>query len=75
MNNPGRFRNAIPTKTVTLSTSEWVVDSLNALAESGRFGKNPSGVAEELLRAKLREIERQGWIAQAKKRKADAEQK
>jgi hypothetical protein len=56
-------RNAVETRIVKISTTPWVADTLDLLARTGRFGKAPSEVAEELLRAKLREIELEGWLA------------
>lgn len=53
-------RNAVETRIVKISTTPWVADTLDLLARTGRFGKAPSEVAEELLRAKLREIELEG---------------
>lgn len=46
----------------SIKTTEWVVRSLERLVHTGRFGKTPGDVAEELLRAKLRELEREGWL-------------
>jgi hypothetical protein len=57
-----RTRNAVETVPVHLSTTPQVRDLLEALADTGRFGKNASEVGEELLRAKLREVELQGWL-------------
>jgi hypothetical protein len=61
-----RTRNAVDTRPVKLSTTPWVVETLEMLAKTGRFGKAPSEVAEELLRAKLREIELEGWLDRAR---------
>ena len=47
---------------IELSTSGWAAEALLTLADSGRFGETPEAVAEELLRAKLREVEREGWL-------------
>jgi hypothetical protein len=57
-----RTRNAVDTKTVKISTTPWVKETLARLARTGRFGKAPSEVADELLRAKLREVELEGWL-------------
>lgn len=57
-----RTRNAVETETVKISTTPWVKQALARLARTGRFGKAPSEVADELLRAKLREIELEGWL-------------
>lgn len=57
-----RTRNAVATETVKISTTPWVKETLAVLAQTGRFGKAPSEVADELLRAKLREVELEGWL-------------
>ncbi len=57
-----RTRNSVETERVKISTTPWVVETLDVLAKTGRFGKSPSEVADELLRAKLREIELEGWL-------------
>ena len=57
-----RTRNSVETEPVKISTTPWAVETLNALAKTGRFGKNASEVADELLRAKLREVEADGWL-------------
>lgn len=54
--------NAVATVEVKLSTTPWAADVLELLARTGRFGKNSSEVAEELLRARLREVEKEGWL-------------
>ena len=59
-------RNAVETRIVKISTTPWVADTLDVLARTGRFGKAPSEVAEELLRAKLREIELEGWLTKGR---------
>lgn len=60
-----RPRNSVETQPFTIRTTPWVVETLDALATTGRFGKNPAEVAEELLRAKLRDVERDGWLDKA----------
>jgi len=57
-----RSRNAVETVDVHLSTTRQVRELLERLADTGRFGKNASEVGEELLRAKLREVELEGWL-------------
>ena len=57
-----RARNSVDTVKVQLSTTPEVVQALDTLSRTGMFGKNPSEVAEELLRLKLREIELEGWL-------------
>jgi hypothetical protein len=56
-----RAGNRVRTKTVKLSTTPVVYENLLLLARTGLFGKNPSEVAEELLRGTLRERIREGW--------------
>jgi hypothetical protein len=57
-----RSRNPVETVKLQLSTTNQVVEALEALAKTGKFGKNASEAGEELLRLKLREIELEGWI-------------
>lgn len=57
-----RTRNAVDTVKLQLSTTPQVIDALEALAKTGKFGKNASEAGEELLRLKLREIELEGWL-------------
>jgi hypothetical protein len=57
-----RAPNAVETEIIKISTTPWVSETLERLARTGRFGKNPSEVADELLRAKLREVELEGWL-------------
>ena len=54
--------NAVETVPLHLSTTPQVKELLESLAVTGRFGKNASEVGEELLRAKLREVELEGWL-------------
>lgn len=57
-----RIRNIVDTVKLQLSTTPQVVSALEALARTGKFGKNASDAGEELLRLKLREIELEGWL-------------
>lgn len=50
-------RGPIVTELITIRTTPWAVRLLEKLAETGRYGDSLHDVAEELLRAKLREIE------------------
>jgi DNA repair protein RadC len=59
-----RARNAVETVKLQLSTTPQVAELLELLAKTGRFGKNASEVAEELMRTKLREVELEGWTAE-----------
>ena len=58
-----RAGNKIKTKTMKVSTTPAVYEQLLLLVKTGLFGKNPSEVAEELLRDKLRDRIREGWTA------------
>jgi hypothetical protein len=62
-----RTRNPVQTVKLGLSTTPQVVADLEALAKTGKFGKNASEAGEELLRLKLREIELEGWLAPARR--------
>ena len=57
-----RTRNPVQTVKLGLSTTPQVFAALEALAKTGKFGKNASEAGEELLRLKLREIELEGWL-------------
>lgn len=57
-----RNPNTVVTVKLQLSTTKQVLEALEALASMGKFGKNPSEVAEELMRTKLREVELEGWL-------------
>lgn len=63
---PTRARRPNPVKTVPLklSTTPQVIGRLEALAATGLYGKNPTEVAEELLRQHLRAIEIPEWVGQ-----------
>lgn len=63
-----RGRNSVETVPQTIRTTQWVVETLEALATTGRFGKNAAEVAEELLRSKLRDVEREGWLEKVPRR-------
>jgi hypothetical protein len=63
-----RTRNEAQTKTVQIATTTQVWNILRALARTGRFGKNAAEVAEELMRAKVREVELEGWVSRGRRR-------
>lgn len=48
-------------KTVTLR-EEQLLKRLNELAKTGFFGTSATDVAETLIRAKLRDLRREGWF-------------
>lgn len=58
----GRRQNHVETVPLKLSTTPHVIKALERLVRTGKFGKTPSEAAEELLRAKLREVELEGWL-------------
>jgi hypothetical protein len=57
-----RPRNPFETSKLHLSTTPQVMQALEVLVKTGKFGKTPTEVGEELLRLKLREIELEGWL-------------
>lgn len=64
-----RSRNPVNTVKLQLSTTPQVVEALEALAKTGKFGKNASEAGEELLRLKLREVELEGWLTRSPPRR------
>jgi hypothetical protein len=67
-----RQPNAVGTVEVKLSTTPQVRELLELLAKTGRFGKNASEVGEELMRARLREVELDGWLERTASRRRHA---
>jgi hypothetical protein len=57
-----RQKNSIETLPLKLSTTRQIHERLDQLVLTGIFGKSKTEVAEELLRAKLREIEVPSWV-------------
>ena len=53
---PARKRNSSATRIVTIRTTPRVVQLLQSLADAGVYGKNPSEVAEALIRDGVRRI-------------------
>jgi hypothetical protein len=51
-----RQKNPIPTKPLTLSTTEKVLDDLRRLVETGYFGKTDAEAAERVLGERLRQF-------------------
>ena len=45
----GRKQNNVPTETLTLSTTPLVQKYLQAIVETGFYGKNPAEAAERIL--------------------------
>ena len=58
-----RKKNQIETLPLKLSTTRQIHERLDQLALTGVFGKSKTEVAEELLRAKLREVEVPPWVS------------
>lgn len=51
-----RAPNTIPSRTVTITTTDQVVKLLEKLVKTGLHGKNPAEAAERLLASSLREV-------------------
>jgi hypothetical protein len=58
-----RKRNQLGTVSLTISTTQPVVAYLEALVESGLYGKNPAEAAERLIATALEELIRSGTLA------------
>jgi len=57
-----RKKNQLETVSITLSTTEPVVAYLEALVESGLYGKNPAEAAERLVAQGIEELIRRGTL-------------
>jgi len=57
-----KSKNVAPTKQITISPGEDIVEMLKSLAETQIFGSNAAAVAEQLMRLKLLELVDQGKI-------------
>lgn len=57
------------TECLRLSTTRQVLELLDQLAATGLYGKNRAEVAEEMLRARLREALRDGSIKVSRKKR------
>jgi hypothetical protein len=57
-----RPKNVAPTRQLTISTGENVVELLNSLAATQLYGKNAAEVAERLIADKLDELVDQGKL-------------
>lgn len=44
---------------ISVPTTRWAMEQIEALAKSGRYPRSFSACADEILRAALREIERE----------------
>lgn len=51
-----RKRNSSETHSLTIRTTPRIVQLLQALADAGAYGKNPSEVAEEFVREGVRRV-------------------
>ncbi len=56
-------QNVAPTKQVTISTGEGIVEMLRSLASTQMYGTNVAEVAEQLMRLKLMELAEQGKVS------------
>ena len=63
-----RRRNSVETEKLHLSTTPQVLAALDALIQTGLFGKTRTEIAEELLRVKVRETVTEGWLERARSR-------
>ena len=61
MARSARKINPVETKIVAIRTTPQTWRELDRLVQTGLFGKNPSEVADQLVREKLRELLLQGW--------------
>jgi len=57
-----RKKNQLETISITLSTTERVVAYLEALVDSGLYGKNPAEAAERLVAQGIEELIRRGTL-------------
>jgi hypothetical protein len=62
-----RGPNSVGTKKLHLSTTPEVLSALDVLVATGLFGKNRTEAAEELLRVKVREAVKDGWLERAER--------
>ncbi|NIR29534.1 MAG: hypothetical protein GWN84_09540 [Gammaproteobacteria bacterium] len=57
-----RKKNQLTTVSITLSTTQAVVDYLQALVESGLYGKNPAEAAERLTARGIEDLIERGKL-------------
>lgn len=57
-----KSKNVAPTRQITISTGEAVVEMLSSLAETQLYGSNAAAVAEQLMRMKLLELVNEGKV-------------
>ena len=57
-----KSKNVAPTKQITISTGEAIVEMLKSLAERQLYGSNAAAVAEQLMRLKLFELVDKGEV-------------
>lgn len=57
-----RKKNQLTTVSITLSTTQAVVDYLEALVESGLYGKNPAEAAERLIARGIEDLVERGKL-------------
>jgi hypothetical protein len=61
-----RKPNSVTTVTVTISTTEGILDYLEDLVSGGLFGKNPAEAAERLVARGLESLLRDGTLNRRK---------
>ena len=61
-----RKPNSVTTVTVTISTTEGILDYLEDLVSGGLFGKNPAEAAERLVATGLESLLRDGTLNRRK---------
>jgi hypothetical protein len=64
-----RGKNSIDTEKLAISTTAEVSSALDRLVKTGLFGKTRAEVAEALLRERLRDVIREGWLDQKGRKK------
>lgn len=57
-----RKKNQLTTVSITLSTTEPVIDYLEALVQSGLYGKNPAEAAERLIAIGIEDLIERGKL-------------
>jgi hypothetical protein len=67
-----RRKNQLETVSLTISTTAPVVGYLEALVDSGLYGKNPAEAAERLIALGIEDLVRQGTLARIQPARAAA---
>lgn len=61
-----RSKNSVKTRPLKISTTAEIRADLQALADTGRFGKTASEVAEGFIRDRVRQHTLEGWLPMVK---------